>query len=424
MQLSRLFGRRLRENAGQTEAASHDLLIRAGWIRQHAAGIYSLLTPGLKSLRRIERIMREEMERIGAHEIFMPFVQSAAVWKSSGRHASVDATLVRFRDRRGQDMVLAMTHEEIVAQLAASEIRSYRDVDVMVYQIQTKFRDEARARGGLLRTREFLMKDAYSLHLDRTGLEQAYNAQAGAYARIFRRAGLEEVQRVRSASGDMGGDMAHEFMMPLAVGDDTFASCRSCGEAANLEVVASSEHCARCGGALTLVRAVEVGNIFQLGTRYGEALGAYATDAHGRRLPVVMGSYGIGVSRLLATLVERHHDAAGIALPAAVTAFDVHVIPIGPAECGRAQQLHDALGSAGLDVLLEDRDVRTGEAFADADLMGATLRIVLGGRTGEAGRAEIRERRTGAIHSVAEAEIVAASIRVVEQVRQRERAQP
>jgi len=412
MRTSALFGRRLRERSAGVEAASHDLLLRAGWVRQHAAGIYTILTPGLLALRRIERILREEMERIGAQEILMPVVQSAAIWKASGRYSSVDETLVRFTDRRGQDLVLAMTHEELVAQLAAGEVRSYRDANVMVYQIQTKFRDEARPRAGLLRTREFIMKDAYSLHIDSAGLAEAYEAQAGAYDRIFRRVGLDDVRRVRSASGDMGGPVAHEFIALMEIGEDTIATCESCGQAANVEATSSAERCPLCDGALALARGVEVGNIFQLGTRYGEALGAYAVDAAGRRQPISMGSYGIGVGRLLAALLERHHDSAGIALPAAVAPFDAHLISIGREQSGRALDVYGRLARAGVETLLEDRDVRMGEAFTDADLIGATLRIVLSGGDAE-GRAEIRERRTGVTHDVGEQDVVDAARRLI-----------
>ena len=411
MRMSQLFGRRQRERAAHTDSTSHDLLLRAGWMRQHAAGIYTLLTPGLLALRRIEAILREEMERAGAHEILMPVVHAADVWKATGRHEAIDATLVRFRDRRGHDMVLAMTHEEIVAQLAASEMASHRDAGIVVYQIQTKFRDEARPRGGLLRTREFIMKDAYSLHLDSAGMEGAYEAQAAAYARIFRRVGLLDVRRVRSGSGDMGGAVAHEFMAPAAVGDDTIAACDGCGDVANAELVQRDAACAVCGGTLRLERAVEVGNIFQLGTRYSEALGARAADEQGVLRPLVMGSYGIGVTRLLAVLIETYHDDAGIALPAAVAPFDVHVVDLGAADT--ATDVAAGLERAGLRTLVDDRRARPGEKFADADLIGATVRLVVGGRSGASGRTELRERRTGRVHEVAREDAASAAASLV-----------
>jgi len=418
MRMTNLLGRRRREHASDAESTGHDLLLRAAYVRQHAAGIYSFLAPGLKSLRRIEGIVREEMDATGAQEILLSVVQSAAPWKATGRWAAIDETLVRFRDRHGRDMVLGMTHEEIVAELAASEIVSYRQADIVVYQIQTKVRDELRPRAGLLRTREFVMKDAYSLSIDAAGLERAYASQAEAYRRIFARAGLRHVHVVRSATGDMGGRIAHEFVALHDAGEDTVGLCMHCGDALNIELiraarpraaaVASGQHdgdrCPGCGSPLELHRAIEIGNIFQLGTHYTEALGARVTDRDGRRVPLVMGSYGIGISRLLGALVEQHHDAAGIALPAVVAPFDVHIMAaadVASPAGTMASEIYGALDRSGLAALLDDRDVRTGEKFADADLIGAVLRVVISAKTAMTGRVEVRERRTGAVHELA-----------------------
>jgi len=405
MLLSKLFGRTLRERHADTESISHDLLVRAGYIRQHAAGIYTYLNLGLRSLRRIEHIIRDEMARAGAQEILMSMVHDAEVWRRTGRYDSIDQTLVRFTDRRGRDCVLGMTHEEIVASLAATELHSHRDLDVVVYQIQTKFRDEARSRGGLLRTREFLMKDAYSLHLTEDGLAATYAEQAAAYHRIFRRVGLDDVAMVESATGLMGGRQAHEFMCFLDVGEDTVAVCDGCGYAANRDVVGDASQCARCGGTMTSRRGVEVGNIFQLGTRYTDALGASVLDAAGQRRSVVMGSYGIGVSRLLACLVERFHDEDGIALTAATAAFDAHVVVLGrdaSALAGRAAALEGSSHAARVELLVDDRgELSAGERLADADLIGATIRVTLGRDTVRDGTVELRERRSGQTHVVA-----------------------
>lgn len=405
MRLSTLFGRTLRERRAGAESISHDLLERAGYVRQHAAGIYSYLTLGLRSLRRIEAIIREEMNAAGAQEILMSVVHDADVWRRTGRYDTIDDTLVRFQDRRGHDYVLGMTHEEIVASLAATELRSHRDVDVVVYQIQTKFRDEARSRGGLLRTREFLMKDAYSLHLTEERLAETYAAQAAAYHRIFRRVGLGDVAMVESSTGLMGGRNAHEFMCFLDVGDDAVASCESCGYAANREVLGESNTCARCGGVLVSRRGVEVGNIFQLGSRYTDALGVTVLDASGERRSVIMGSYGIGVSRLLACLVERFHDERGIALTAATAAFDAHVVVLGrdAATLGdRAASLVASVEHAGAEVLFDDRtSISAGERLADADLIGASIRVTLGNETAADNVVELRERRSGRVHRVA-----------------------
>jgi prolyl-tRNA synthetase len=416
--MSNLFGRRQRESASGAESMSHDLLLRAGWVRQHTAGIYSWLAPGLRTLRRIERIVRREMDASGAQEILMPVVHSAESWKATGRWSTIDATLTRFRDRRGHDMVLGMTHEEIVAELAASEIVSYRQAGIVVYQIQTKFRDEMRPRAGLLRTREFIMKDAYSLDIDQAGLERSYAVQADAYRRIFERVDLRDVRMVRSSAGDMGGLVAHEFSALHESGEDTVGICDGCGDAANADLLGAAGDmperaaaCAICCGRIERHRAIEVGNIFQLGTRYAEALGARVAGPDGRLTPLVMGSYGIGVSRLLAVLIEQHSDGAGIARPAAVAPFDAHVLATGSTGEARAAELAAALERAGLDVLIDDRDARAGEKFADADLIGATLRIVVGSR--DTGRVEIRERRTGTTHDVATEDAIEVARRVL-----------
>jgi prolyl-tRNA synthetase len=411
MRLSRLFGQRLRESASDADSVSHDLLQRAGYIRRHASGIYTFLHPGLRALRAIENIVRDEMDRAGAQEILMPFVHSADVWRISGRYDSIDATLARFDDRRGHAMVLGMTHEEVVAQLAASELRSWRQAGIIVYQIQTKFRDEARPRAGLLRTREFLMKDAYSLDLDQAGLDTSYALMRDTYARVFARVGLAGVHCVRSATGDMGGSVAHEFMALLDVGEDTVAFCRNCGAACNVELLDQVDRCGQCHATVEHRRAVEVGNIFQLGTRYSEAFGAYITTQNGERRPLVMGSYGIGVSRLLAALVEQHHDNRGIVLPPAIAPFDLHVLAIDAENCG-AHEVAALFEAAGFRVILEDRAVRTGEKFADADLIGAPLRITLGSRAAE-GHVEVHERASGHTFEVPRASLVPACASVL-----------
>jgi prolyl-tRNA synthetase len=424
MLLSQLFGRTLRERRTDVESISHDLLVRAGYIRQHAAGIYTYLNLGLRSLRRIEHVIRDEMARAGAQEILMSMVHDAEVWRRTGRYDSIDQTLVRFTDRRGRDCVLGMTHEEIVASLAATELQSHRDLDVVVYQIQTKFRDEARSRGGLLRTREFLMKDAYSLHLADDGLAATYAEQAAAYHRIFRRVGLRDVAMVESATGLMGGRQAHEFMCFLEVGEDTVAVCDGCDYAANHDVVGDASLCGRCGSTMTSRRGVEVGNIFQLGTRYTDALGASVLDAAGQRRSVVMGSYGIGVSRLLACLVERFHDERGIALTAATASFDAHVVVLGrdaTALAARAAALEASSHTAGVELLVDDRDdLSAGERLADADLIGATIRVTLGRDTLRDGTVELRERRSGRTHVVGLDDALDAVARLRDDIRTRE----
>jgi prolyl-tRNA synthetase len=302
-----------------------------------------------------------------------------------------------------------MTHEEIVAELASTDIRSYRDVGVVVYQIQTKFRDELRPRGGLLRTREFIMKDAYSLNADEAGLAEAYRGQAQAYERIFRRLGLRDVHQIRSDTGVMGGSVAHEFMCLLDVGEDTVVFCRTCGDAWNTDVTGGVA-CNSCGNEGEARRGVEVGNIFQLGTRYTDALGAQATGRDGIARSVVMGSYGIGISRLLATLVEQGHDDRGIALTAATAAFGAHLVVLGRASGieAMAADIYSRCITAGVDVLWDDRGLAAGQQLADADLIGAAVRVTVGRSTLDRHQVELRERRSGREHVVAPSDVPTA----------------
>lgn len=348
----------------------------------------------------------------------MPVVHSADVWRRTGRYDEVDETMVRFKDRRGRDMVLGMTHEEIVAELASRDIKSYRDAGIVVYQIQTKFRDERRPRGGLLRAREFIMKDAYSLHLDETGMAEAYEVQSQAYERIFARLGLRDVHRIRSASGVMGGNVSHEFMCMLDAGEDTVVFCADCGDAWNKEV-SGVLTCASCGREGEPRRGVEVGNIFQLGVRYTELLDARATGQDGVTRPIVMGSYGIGISRLLATLVEQGHDDKGIALTAATAPFDAHIVALGGMSRLEdvAADIYSRCVEAGVDVIWDDRRESAGQQLADADLIGATVRVTVGRSTLDAGQVELRERRNGRIHLVAPADVTQALRSLIDDIR-------
>ena len=546
--VSRLFGSTLRHTPAEADLESHALLLRAGYVRQVAAGIFSLLPLGWRALRKIEQILREEMDRIGGQELSLPVVHPADLWQATGRWHDIDATLVRFRDRRERDLVLAMTHEEAVAFHAASEITSYRQLPALVYQVQTKFRDELRPRGGLIRVREFRMKDSYSLDRDQAGLERQYRAHYEAYERIGWRVGVP-LTAVRSDTGMMGGAVAHEFMYLTPGGEDSLALCAQCGYAANREVaefalepaagepaapeevptpgattieelaaclqiapqqtakmvfyapaqdgsearvvaaivrgdleanliqvqnlagvgelrpahedeiaatgmvpgfaspvgidpraaifvvdrwVAQSANlvmganrtdyhlrnvccgrdyrptvvgqvaaafdgapCASCGGPLQLARGVEVGNIFQLGTRYADALEARFTDAAGAAHPIVMGSYGIGLERLLACVAEEHRDEHGLVLPVSVAPYQAALVALARKEetWRAAEKVFGALVAAGIEVLYDDRrDLSAGVKFADADLRGMPLRVVVGERSLAAGGAELSRR--------------------------------
>lgn len=546
MRMSSLFSQTLRDAPAEAEMPSHRLLLRAGFMRQLAAGVFSTLPLGWRALRKIEAIIRAEMDAIGGQEISMPVVHPADLWKETNRWYEVDEALTRFQDRGGRDMVLAMTHEEVIADLVRKEIRSYRQLPALLYQIQTKWRDEARPRAGLIRTREFVMKDSYSLDMDEAGLDAQYRAHYQAYFNIYHRCGLS-VMSVAADTGMMGGRLAHEFMYLTPVGEDTLLVCDHCGHAANREVARfqkppaaeeaplplekvatpgtttidalaqfldispartakavfmmatvmegqarvekfvfavvrgdmelndiklanavqakalrpadeaeiravgavpgygspvgvrdclivvddaipaspnlvaganeegyhlrsvnygrdyqahivadiaaarAGDACPVCGQPLQAVRGVEVGNIFKLGTRYTDALGATYLDAEGHARPVVMGSYGIGLGRLLACVAEAHHDDDGLIWPVSIAPFHVHIVML-PGGDEVAAQLYADLRRAGIEVLLDDRDERAGVKFKDADLLGMPVRLTVGERALQRGGVEFKRR--------------------------------
>jgi prolyl-tRNA synthetase len=550
MRMTRLFGQTLREAPADAEVASHQLLVRAGFIRQLGAGIFSYLPLAHRAMTKIENIIREEINAIGGQELTMPVIHPADLWKETGRWHQIGGEMGRFKDRVGREMALAMTHEEVIGDLARKEIRSYRQLPLLLYHIQTKWRDDPRPRAGLIRVREFTMKDSYSLDADWEGLDKQYRAHYQAYFNIFSRCALPVVA-VKSDVGMMGGQMAHEFMYLTPIGEDTLILCDECGYTANRQVArfqksaAASEElrpvekvatphmttiaglaeflgvpksrtakavfmvatitegekdverfvfavvrgdmelnetklanavkakdlrparedeiravgavpgyasplglkniltivddalpaspnlvaganeegyhllntnygrdynadlvadlaaadegapCPNCGQPVRAVRGVETGNIFKLGTRYSDALGATFLDQDGKAKPVIMGSYGIGVGRLLACIAEEHHDEYGLTWPVTVAPYHVHLVtlPGGEAE-GAATRLYDELRAAGIEVLFDDRNERPGVKFMDADLIGLPLRITLGEKSLKKGGAELKRRNS------------------------------
>ena len=548
MRLSRLFFATLRDDPAEAEMASHRLLVRAGYVRQLGAGIYSMLPLGFRVQRRIEQVIREEIDGIGGQELEMPVVHPADLWRQSGRYDKIGPEMARFRDRGGRDMVLAMTHEEVVASLTRDVVRSYRQLPAIVYHFQTKFRDEPRARGGLVRVREFVMKDSYSIDADADGLDHSYRLHHEAYERIFRRLGLDTIA-VSSDVGIMGGSGAHEFMVLNPHGEDTLVLCDACGFAANQQVaplavpapgaealaaveevdtpgtetiaalagyldiptsrtakaaffvtgdgrlvtaivrgdfdvnetkltnavkatggmrpaqadeiraaamepgygspigarntvvvvdalaaaspnlvaganrpgvhlrnvnlgrdfaadvvadianVREGDPCPQCGSATRLAQGIEVGNIFKLGTDFTEALGAtYLAEDGGRRHPV-MGSYGIGLGRAMACIVEAHHDEKGISWPASVAPFGVHLVAIGAARdaavAAASEDAYQRLTDAGVAVLYDDRDESPGVKLTDAELLGMPTIVTISPRSLAAGGAEVTDRASG-----------------------------
>lgn len=559
MRMSKLFFQTLREAPAGAEIASHQLMLRASLVHPIAAGIFDYLPLGQRVKNKIEAIMREEMEAIGGQEVTLPVVHPAELWQQSGRWHEIGEDMARLKDRGGRDYCLAMTHEEVMAELASSVVSSYRHLPFVLYQIQTKFRDEPRPRAGMIRVREFTMKDAYSFDRDFAGLDAFYPRIYQAYFNIFRRCGLDDVIAVESDTGMMGGTMAHEFMALAPVGEDTLLLCDNCGysanrqianfqkpqpnhaeplpreevhtpgvntiaalaeflgigeeqtakaifqvaevqnggdgelreqfvfavvrgdmelnetklanavkarrlrpataeeiraigaeagygspigidrsnvllivddlvtESANLvaganrpdthyrnvnygrdyeadlvaDIVAAGEGsaCPRCGGAMRAVRGIEVGNIFKLGTKYSEAMEATYLDEEGNTQPIVMGCYGIGSGRLIASAIEGHHDENGIQWPITIAPFAVMLVSLPSASAlevvEAADRIYEELLGAGMEVLYDDRDERAGVKFNDADLLGIPLRVTVGARGLKGGYAELKLRRNG-----------------------------
>ncbi|MCA1989872.1 MAG: proline--tRNA ligase [Desulfarculus sp.] len=565
MRFSRTLIPTLKETPAEAEVVSHQLMLRAGYIRKLAAGIYTWLPLGWRVLRKVERIVRQEMDRAGAQEILMPGVQPAELWRESGRWDFYGKELLRFKDRHDHEFCLAPTHEEVVTDLIRREVRSYRDLPLNLYQIQTKFRDEIRPRFGVMRAREFLMKDAYSFDVDEAASIESYETMRRAYRAIFDRLGLK-YSMVEADSGAIGGSYSHEFMVLAATGEDDIVSCAQCDYAANLEKAAAAapagepatpsraleavntpgthtvqqvaeflevqpnqvaktliyladgqpvaavvrgdrelnevklknlvgaaevfladpetiqkvtggplgfsgpvglgipvfvdqelylepalvaganaldthlvglnlgrdvpqavradlrnaapgDPCPRCGGELTFARGIEVGHIFRLGTKYSQALGATFLDAEGATQTIIMGCYGIGVSRIVAAAIEQGHDDNGMILPLAIAPFSVAVLPMaasGPA-AETAQRLYGELLAAGVDAIIDDRDLRPGVKFKDGDLIGIPLRLVVGEKGLKNGQVEIKHRAGGEVEMVAVDQAVARLAELVAQ---------
>jgi prolyl-tRNA synthetase len=381
------------------EAVSHKLMVRAGLIRQMGAGMWTWLPAGWRVHQRVVAIIREELDAIGAQEMLMPVLQPAEPWRKTGR-LDIDE-LFKLHDRKGSELVLAMTHEEAVTFHVAQTVRSYRDLPLILYHFQVKERDEPRPRAGVLRTREFVMKDSYSFDRDQAGLEQNYALHIGAYDRIMARTGLR-FYRVESDVGMMGGLGADEYMAPCPAGEDEIVLTDS-GYAANVEVA-----CAQLGKdkllssdringeKIKLLTAIEIGNIFKLGTRYSEPLGASFLDESGNEQPIWMGSYGIGPARIVAAAVEQFADEHGISWPRALAPFAVHLVALGKpgtAEREVCDGVYETLRSGGLEVLYDDREGQPGEKFADAELLGCPLRLTVGRKSLESGEIEVQIRR-------------------------------
>ena len=424
MRLSQYFMPILKETPKDAEIVSHRLMLRAGMIRQQSSGIYSWLPLGLRVLRKIEALIRDEQNRAGAVELLMPTIQSADLWRESGRYDDYGKEMLRIKDRHDRDMLFGPTNEEMVTEIFRSYVRSYKDLPLNLYHIQWKFRDEVRPRFGVMRSREFLMKDAYSFDIDEASSRASYNRMFVSYLRTFDRIGMKAIP-MKADTGPIGGDMSHEFLMLADTGesevfchsdfqdmqvpsagidygdDDAMAKIVTqwtTPYAATDEMHDEGEWAKVDAKAQISARGIEVGHIFYFGTKYSDEMNAKVMGPDGKEVAVHMGSYGIGPSRLVAAVIEASHDDNGIIWPKAISPFDIGIINMKPGDkdCDEAsEKIYAALSAAGKDVLYDDRDQRAGAKFAGMDLIGLPTQVVIGPRGIKNGEIEIKDRKSG-----------------------------
>ena len=388
MYFSKLFVPTVKEDPSDAELISHKLMVRSGMIKRNAAGIYSWLPLGFKVLKKVEEIVRKNLNNFDAEEILMPMVQPAELWKESGRYGEYGKELLKFDDRSNRGFVLGPTHEEIICEIFRSHPKSYKDLPVNLYQIQTKFRDEIRPRFGVMRSREFLMKDAYSFDIDEKGLVKSYGKMKDAYISIFDEIGLD-YRIVKADSGNIGGDISEEFHILADSGEDLIAVSDSSDFAANVEVLnydkdpsdLEGKKSPDGKGKLKIKRGIEVGHIFQLGQKYSQAMNVGVKDMNGNSIHPFMGCYGIGVSRIVAAAIEQNHDDRGIQWPDKITPFGVNIICLDPESdeiMKVCSEIYSILQKSGFDPLLDDRDIRAGIKFKEHELLGIPYSIIIG----------------------------------------------
>ena len=421
MRLSRYFLPTLKNTPSEAQIASHRLMLRAGMIRQSSSGVYSWLPLGLRVLKKIENIVREEQNSIGCHEVLMPTIQPADLWQKSGRYDDYGPEMLRIVDRHKRDMLYGPTNEEQITEIFAGSVHSYRELPQILYHIQWKFRDEVRPRFGVMRGREFLMKDAYSFDIDKESARRSYNKMFVSYLKTYERLGLKAIP-MAADTGPIGGDMSHEFLILAETGESEIACHRDFIEMSlanedidfegNLKPIVdrfTTKYAATdemrdfeaekaLGDDLVTARGIEVGHIFNFGTKYSKPMGASVAGPDGKDIDVEMGSYGIGVSRLVGGIIESSHDENGIIWPDSVSPFEVGVInlKVGDADCDKAcDDIYKTLLEQGKDVIYDDRDARAGAKFADADLIGVPWQIILGPRGLKNGVVELKNRKSG-----------------------------
>ncbi len=421
MRLSRFFLPTIKENPTEAQIVSHRLMLRAGMIRQEAAGIYSWLPLGLRVLKKIEQIVREEQNRAGAIEVLMPTIQPADLWRTSGRYDDYGKEMLRITDRHEREMLYGPTNEEMITEIFRTSVKSYKDLPLNLYHIQWKFRDEVRPRFGVMRGREFLMKDAYSFDIDAKGARASYNRMFVAYLRTYARMGLKAIP-MRADTGPIGGDLSHEFIILADTGESEVYCDEAWLEAdvlkkdvdfsADLQPLVDEwlskyaatdemhdpSKCPVPPERLRKARGIEVGHIFNFGTKYSKPMGATVAGANGEPITVEMGSYGIGVSRLAGAIIEASHDEAGIVWPDSVAPFDLALVNlrVGDAKCDAAcEELYAKLAKAGKDTLYADTADSAGAKFATMDLIGLPWQLVVGPRGIAGGKVELKRRRSG-----------------------------
>ncbi len=415
MLFSQSFIPTLRESPSDAEVISHQLMMRAGMIRKLASGIYTYLPLGLRVIKKVETIIREEMNRAGAQELLLPIVMPKELWMESKRWDVYGKELLRFKDRHDRDFCFGPTHEEAITDLVRNEIHSYRQLPLSLYQIQTKFRDEIRPRFGLMRGREFIMKDCYSFDRDEEAAIQTYWKMYEVYKKIFRRCGLN-FRPVEAGTGEIGGTLSHEFHVIANSGEDEIWVSEDPEIAFSSEKVPSDKICVKTKKPLQSCRGIEVGQVFYLGTKYSNAFHAIYLDPEGKEQLMVMGCYGIGVGRTAAAAIEQNNDKNGIIWPLAIAPFSVEVIPLGEDDVyvkKVAEDIYLELKEKGVDALMDDRSESAGVKFKDADLIGIPWRINVGKKGLEKGEVEIKERATGQMVLVKKEEVIA---RVLEKV--------
>jgi len=411
MRQSQLFTKTRKEAPSDEVAKNAQLLIRAGYIHKEMAGVYSFLPLGLRVMNKIIGIIRDEMNAIGGQELHLTALQDPRVWEATGRWSdkAVD-NWFKTKVGTGGEVGLGFTHEEPITRLMTDHIRSYKDLPFSAYQFQTKFRNEVRAKSGILRGREFLMKDLYSFSRDQREHQVFYERVIEAYKKIFARAGIGERTVLTFASGGSFSKFSHEFQTLSASGEDLIHLCERCHIAVNDEIIKEQNSCPDCDSTnLKKEKAVEVGNVFTLGTRFAEALGLSYLDEKGEKKFVEMGSYGIGPGRLMGVVVELLADEKGIVWPTSIAPFAMHLVILPSENAGvkkSANALYEKLTNAGIEVLYDDRDLRPGEKFADSDLLGIPTRVVVSDKTLASGNLEVKDRKSGKVKMRTEAELL------------------